>query len=155
MAEDTNTTTLVGRLTRDADIRDYGSDGRQVANIRLAFTTRNNRGGEWTDQSNFINVVKWQVGGLAQYLTKGTQIAVTGRLEMSEWTDKDGRDRQEIQVVAHQVQLLNSRGENTQQGPPHASNDIPAAQTLPGTGGGSRRTTDPDSIDIPFAASLA
>ena len=152
--EDTNTTTLVGRLTRDADVRDYGTDGRQVANIRLAFTTRKNTGGEWTDQSNYVNVTKWNVGGLGPYLTKGTQIAVTGRLELHVWQDKDGRDRQEIQVVADKVQLLNSRGENTQQDPAPRGNDIPTTQTLPSTGGGgTRRTPDPDNIDIPFAAS--
>ncbi len=127
MAEDTNTTTLVGRLTRDADIRDYGSEGRQVANLRLAFTTRNNQGGEWTDKSNYINVTKWSVGGLAPYLVKGQQVAVTGRLELREWTDKDGNHRQDIEVVANQVQLLNSRGENTQQAPAPRGNDIPTA----------------------------
>lgn len=143
MAEDTNTTTLVGRLTRDADIRDYGSDGRQVANIRLAFTTRKNTGGTWEDHSNYINVVKWAVGGLAQYLTKGTQIAVTGRLELREWTDKDGRDRQDIEVVAHQVQLLSSRGENTQQAPRSGGNDIPTPPPTRGSSAGD--------MDIPFA----
>lgn len=152
--QDTNTVVVTGRLTRDAESRTIGADNT-VTDLRLAFTSREKRGGEWEDRSNYVDVTLWGREGLLQYLTKGVQITVTGRLRFEEW-EKNGERRNTLKVVAQDVQLLNSRGENTQQGPPpQAGNDIPTPQTLPGTGGGSRRTTDPDSMDIPFAASFA
>ncbi len=154
--QDTNTVVVTGRLTRDAESRAVGNDNT-VTDLRLAFTTREKRSGEWEDHSNYVDVTLWGREGLLPYLRKGVQITVTGRLRFEEW-EKDGQRRNTLKVVAQDVQLMNSRGENTQQDPAPRGNDIPAPQadTLPGTaGGGSRRTTDPDSIEIPFAASWA
>ena len=111
MASDTNVVVIVGRLTRDAEQRQAGETS--VQSMRLAFSTRKKTGGEWGDVSGYVDVVLFGREGLAQYLTKGKQIGVTGRLSWREW-EKDGVKRQAIEVVANDVQLLDSKGDQPQ-----------------------------------------
>lgn len=116
MAEDINNVTLVGRLAWDPEMRKTNS-GVSVCQVRLAFSTRaKDSSGEWGEKSNFITVVVF--GRMAdlveQYVRKGERIGVTGRLEMNEWTAKDGQKRQQIQVVASAVQFLQPKGEPAQ-----------------------------------------
>lgn len=152
--------TLIGRLTRDPELR-HTNGGTAVCSLRLAVNSRaRDESGEWGDAAGFFDVTVFGrlAESAAEHLEKGRQVAVDGRLSWREWTDRDGGKRQAVEVVANDVQYLARPGHGTQQGPTAAkSNDIPATktQTLPGTGGGSRRTTDPDSADIPFQASHA
>jgi len=136
MAADTNICVLVGRLTRDAEQRQAGDT--TVHAMRLAFTSRGKRGGEWEDQSNFVDVTLFGREGLTPYLTKGTRIGVTGRLSWREWEAKDGTKRQSLEVVAQDVQLLDSKEK--------ASSDLPGEWgTLPST-----PVPAGDDSDIPF-----
>ena len=108
MAADMNAVQLIGRLTRDPDIRTTNG-GQTIANIRLAVTTRENKGGEWGDKSNYFDVVAF--GRTAEtaekYLTKGRRIGVDGRLSWSEW-EKDGVKRQSVEVIAGDIFFLDS-----------------------------------------------
>lgn len=115
---DINSVTLVGRLTRDAEVREAGD--LKIANLRLAFTSREKRGGEWQDRSNFMDVTIFGREGLHQYLLKGTRIGVQGRISWREWQDGQGNKRQNVEIVANDVQLLDSKGEGQ---PKAASND--------------------------------
>jgi single-strand DNA-binding protein len=112
MASDLNRTTLVGRLTRDPEIRTTAG-GTDVANMRLAFTSRRrNPAGDWEDQSNYIDVVVFgaQAGSAGQYLSKGRKIGVDGRLSWREWQQQDGTKRQSIEVIADSIFYLDSNG---------------------------------------------
>lgn len=139
--QDTNIVVVTGRLTRDAESRVVGAD-TTVTDLRLAFTSREKRGDQYEDRSNFVDITLWRRDGLLPYLTKGVQITVTGNLRFEEW-EKDGQKRNALKVVAQDVQLLNSRSENTQQGPPRSSgNDIPTPPPTRGSSAGD--------MDIPF-----
>lgn len=108
MASDLNSVTIVGRLTRDAEQRQAGETS--IQSMRLAYSTRKKVNGEWGDVSGYVDVTLFGREGLAQYLTRGTRIGVTGRLAWREW-EKDGVKRQSTEIVANDVQLLDSKGD--------------------------------------------
>ncbi len=121
---DLNRATILGRLTRDPEVRQTPS-GQTVATLGVA-TNR-----VWTDQSGvkqeraeFHNVVLW--GKLAdiagQYMTKGRRIYIEGRLETRDWTGQDGVKRYRTEIVASNMIMLDGpRGS----GAPAASSDMP------------------------------
>lgn len=102
-----NKVMLVGRLTRDPEIRTT-SGGQSVASISLA-TNRfwKDKNGQRQDKTEFHNVVLW--GRLAeivgQYLTKGQECFIEGRMETRKYTAKDGTERRVTEVVAENMQL--------------------------------------------------
>lgn len=105
MAEDLNTVALVGRLTRDVEVRQAG--GTNALSMRLAVTSRKKVGETWTDVSNFFDVTHFsKAEGLIPLLTKGRQVAIRGRLAWREWESGDGTRRQAVEVVTESLQLL-------------------------------------------------
>ena len=102
-----NTINLIGRLTRDPELRTT-SDESSVAVLRLAVPRR--RGGEDAG-AVFVNVVCFarQAEAAGEYLYKGRRVAVVGRLEHREWTDPDGEPRSRHEVVADHVEFLDAR----------------------------------------------
>jgi len=112
MAADLNRVTIVGRLTRDPELRQTAG-GTSVCSIRLAVTSRVNRGGEWGDQSNYFDVTVFgrQAETAETYLSKGRRIGVDGRLSWREWEAKDGTKRQNVEIIANDVFFLDSRGD--------------------------------------------
>ena len=108
MASDLNSVCIVGRLTRDAEQRMAGETS--IQSMRLAYSTRKKTAGEWGDVSGYVDVTLFGREGLAQYLVKGTRIGVSGRLSWREW-EKDGVKRQSTEIVANDVQLLDSKGD--------------------------------------------
>lgn len=102
-----NKVLLVGRLTRDPEIRTTPT-GQSVASISIA-TNRfwKDKNGQKQDQTEFHNVVLW--GRLAeitgQYLTKGQEAYIEGRLQTRKYTGKDGIERRTTEVVAENMQL--------------------------------------------------
>lgn len=112
MPADLNRVTLVGRLTRDPELRQTAG-GTSVCSIRLAVTSRTNRGGEWSDQSNYFDVTVFgrQAETAETYLAKGRRIGVDGRLSWREWQSQDGTKRQAVEVIANDVFFLDSRGD--------------------------------------------
>jgi single-strand DNA-binding protein len=112
MPADLNRVTLVGRLTRDPELRQTPG-GTAVCSIRLAVTSRTNRGGEWQDQSNYFDVTVFgrQAETAERYLAKGRRIGVDGRLSWREWETQDGSKRQAVEIIANDVFFLDSRGD--------------------------------------------
>jgi single-strand DNA-binding protein len=104
MAADANGLFLVGRLTKDAESKQIGDN--TVHEFRLAFTTREKAGGDWTDKSNYVNVAYWGSEKMGQYLVRGKQVAITGSLVYREWQSQDGSKRSVNEVRARDVQLL-------------------------------------------------
>lgn len=125
--EDLNVVTIVGRLTADPEMRATTS-GTSIASLRLAFTSsrKNSSTGEWEDESNYIGVTVFGNHGeaIARYASKGTKVAVKGRLRYREWETDNGK-RSVIEVVADRVYLLDSR--NSSERPQSQPDYEPAA----------------------------
>ncbi|MEA2474481.1 MAG: single-strand DNA-binding protein [Thermoleophilaceae bacterium] len=156
-ATNINRVVMTGNLTRDPELRSTNS-GTSVCGLRIACNTRRKDGsGNWVDKPNFFDVTVWGAQGenCSQYLSKGRPVAIDGRLEWREYTDKDGNNRQAIEIVADSVQFLGSRegggngGENGGRFTPQT--DVPAdtgdfAPAAPAATGGGGAPDD----DIPF-----
>lgn len=113
MAGDINHVVLVGRLTRDAELK-YTPSGSAVSSMSLAINRRRKNGDQWVDEVNYFDVVLWgrSAESLAPYLTKGKMIGVDGELRQNRW-QQDGQNRSKVEVVAGSIQLL---GGNSSQG---------------------------------------
>jgi len=103
-----NKVLLIGNLTRPPELR-YTPSGTAVADLRLAvnrnYTTP---GGEKRDEVCFLTIVVWgkQAESCGEYLDKGSQIFVEGRLQTRDWEGKDGQKRSVTEVVAERVQFM-------------------------------------------------
>ena len=146
MAGDINRVTLVGRLTRDPELRHLPS-GSAVLQLGLAVNGRQrDEAGNWTDKPNFFDVKVFgnQAEMLSMHLSKGRRIGVDGRLDWSSWEAQDGTKRSKVEVVANSVQFLDSRGEGEGQGQePY----VPAGAQA---GGQSDFSPAGNDDDIPF-----
>ena len=113
MAGDINRVTIVGRLTRDPELRQLPG-GTSVLQMGVAVNGRQrDDAGNWTDKPNFFDVKVFgnQADMLANHLSKGRRIGVDGRLDWSSWEAQDGGKRSKVEIVAQSVQFLDSRGE--------------------------------------------
>lgn len=118
MARSVNKVILVGNLGRDAETK-FTPSGAAVTRFSVA-TTRNwkdQQSGEWKEETNWTNVTVWRQENLANYLTKGKQVYVEGRLQTRSYEDKDGKKVYSTDVVADEVILLGGRGEGAPEGP--------------------------------------
>ena len=157
MPADLNRVTLVGRLTRDPELRHTGG-GDPICSMRLAVSSRaRDKSGNWGDKSNFFDVTVFgrQAQTAADYLAKGRRIGVDGRLSWREWQAQDGTKRQSVEVIANDVFFLDSRGEGGGGGEREATGWSRSADDLApvgaaagnGSGGGSAPA---DDAEIPF-----
>ena len=113
MAGDINRVTLVGRLTRDPELRHLPS-GQPVLQLGVAVNGRQkDELGNWIDKPNFFDVKVFgnQAEMLSQHLSKGRRVGIDGRLDWSSWGAQDGSKRSKVEIVAFQVQFLDSRGD--------------------------------------------
>ena len=113
---DLNSVILIGRLTRDVELK-YTSGGMAIASFAIAVNRRRKNGAQWVEEASFfdINLFGKSAEGLKQYLVKGKQVAIEGELRQDRW-EQDGQPRSKVVVVANNVQLLGGHGNNTQQG---------------------------------------
>lgn len=118
---DINTATLIGRLTRDEDLK-YTSGGMAIGTISLAINRKVKKGQEWVDESNFFDVVIFgkQAESLKPHLVKGKQIGITGYLKQERWSDQNGQNRSVVKIYANDVQLLGGKDGN------NSNNSAPA-----------------------------
>jgi len=108
-----NKVILIGHLGRDAETR-YTTSGVPVTRFTLATNRRvkDPATGEWKDETDWHNVTVWRQENLGQYLTKGKQVYVEGRLQTRSYDDRDsGQKRYFTEVVAEEIFLLGARGE--------------------------------------------
>jgi single-strand DNA-binding protein len=133
MASDTNQVVLVGRLTRDPELRSLAS-GQNLCEIGIAVNTtkKNGNTGEWEDEAHFFNVTCWgrkEGGGLsetvAKFCKKGDRVVVSGRLQQQRWESDNGDKRERVGIVANSVQFLTTKAEREGNG------SAPAAQSGP------------------------
>ena len=123
-----NKVILIGRLTRDPELRYTSNDGVPVANFTIAVDRSfSNQKGE--KEADFIRIVTWkkQAENCANYLSKGRLVAVEGRLQVRSYEDREGVKRIIAEVVAQNVQFLESRrtAEESDSGFDNQSNDEP------------------------------
>ena len=154
MAGSINSVVIVGNLTRDPEMRAIPS-GTSVCQLRVAVNDRvkDPNTGEWADRANYfdVDVFGGQGERCAQWLAKGRQVAVEGRLRWREWETQDGQKRQAVSIVADNVQFIGPRdggGQGGGQGGGFGRATGPTADTDgldgPPRGGG------PDDDEIPF-----
>jgi len=149
LAGDINHVVVVGRLTRDPELRHLPS-GSMVLQLGVAVNGRQrDEAGNWTDKPNFFDVKVFgnQAEMLSNHLSKGRRIGVDGRLDWSSWEAQDGTKRSKVEIVANSVQFLDSRMDGFEGGGSE-NQFVPAAAA-------ARSNTDPDfggntDDDIPF-----
>lgn len=138
-----NRVILVGNLGADAELR-YTGGGAAVANFRVATTeVFKDKDGQRQEQTEWHRVSLWgkQAETIAQWLVKGKQVYVEGRLQTRKWQDKDGNDRYSTEVRGDRVVLLGggaggARREQPDRGDlheaqPHAAAEMPAEDDVP------------------------
>jgi len=144
-----NKVMLIGRLTRDPEMR-YTPSGQPVTSFSIA-TNRYGAGtdGDRREFTDYHNIVAWNIGKrslaeiVAQYTRKGSLVYVEGRLQTRSWEGQDGQKRRTTEVVANDVQFLETRGASSGGG--MGAEEMPPPPDDPGAG---VRDVDPD--DIPF-----
>jgi single-strand DNA-binding protein len=106
-----NKVILVGNLGKDAETK-FTPGGAAVTKFTIATGRRwkDQQSGEWKEETDWHNVVLWRAENLANYLVKGKQVYVEGRLHTRSYDDKDGKKQYFTEVVAEDVILLGGRG---------------------------------------------
>ncbi len=150
-----NKVILIGNLGRDPELR-YTQSGQAVANFSLATNERfgGRDGGEQQERTEWHRIVTWgkTAETCAQYLAKGRNVYIEGRLQTRDWEDRDGNKRQTTEVVAQRVQFLGSpRGEaGGPSGGPGGDQPAPDAGAGSAGSGPSEAGSSGSGDDIPF-----
>ena len=121
---DLNKVVLIGRLTRDPEIKVVGNDTK-IADFSIAVNyTVYKKDAENVEEVNFINCVAFSglAGVIEKYAKKGGQVCVSGRLKQERWEDTDGKARQTVKIIADSLQLLGSKSSGDSVNP---DGDIP------------------------------
>lgn len=130
MARSFNQVTLMGNLTRDPELRQT-PNGQSVCSFSLALNrSYKDSSGEWQEMTDYVDIVAWGPLGerVAQYVTKGRPVLVSGRLQSSSW-EQDGKKRTKVEVNAQDVTFLGGRGEGGDSAPSQPS--APASKPTP------------------------
>ena len=107
-----NKVMIIGRLGRDPEVR-YTQGGQAVANFSLATSERwKSKSGDKEERTEWHRVVAWgrQAELVGEYLSKGRQVFIEGRLQTRDWEDKEGHQRRTTEIVANDIQFLDSKG---------------------------------------------
>lgn len=113
---DLNRTVLIGRLTRDPELR-YTPAGTAVASFSLAVSKTWSQNGKRKEQTSFFNCIAWAKLGetIAEYCKKGHRIGIEGQLQQRRWEDQDGNKKAVVEIVATGLQFLQGKQEGQQQ----------------------------------------
>ena len=145
-----NHITIMGRLTRDPELRRTGS-GIAVASFTLA-VDRDYKPDGGERECDFIDCVAWRQSGefVSKYFSKGRMAVVDGRLQIRSWTDKDGNKRRSAEVVADNVYFGDSKKEQTTGGAAYGSSyGNYGGYAVPGPGSDFAPIED-DDAQLPF-----
>jgi len=109
---DVNNVVLIGRLTRDAELK-YTTSGIAVTKFSIAVNKKRKSGDTYKDEAHFFEIVLWgkSAESLHVYLKKGKQVAVTGELTQDRW-EQNGQNHSKVAVTASAIQLLGGRSDN-------------------------------------------
>ena len=108
-----NRVAITGNLTRDPELR-YAQNGTPILDMGVAVNdrARNQQTGEWEDRPNFVDLTMFgkRAEAVAPYLSKGSKVAVEGRLRWSQWQAKDGSKRSKLEVVVDEIEFMSRDG---------------------------------------------
>ena len=140
MSWDINRVILVGRLTKDCDLK-YTGNGTAVLSFSIAVGLKTKPDG--SKNTSFFNVVVWsKLAELCStYLHKGSQIAIDGRLEQRSWTAQDGSRRSVVEVIAERIEFIGGNPVNKEKEP---------APAQPADGFYDNTNFDPTPVDPSF-----
>ena len=140
-----NHITIMGRLTRDPELRRTGS-GVAVASFTVAVDRDFGKNENGEKETDFIDCVAWRQTGefVSKYFTKGRMAVVSGRLQIRSWTDKDGNKRRTAEVVADNVYFGDSKSDSNDNRTP-----ISYASPAPAPVSDYEQITD-DDAQLPF-----
>jgi single-strand DNA-binding protein len=138
MATDINSVVLIGRLTRDAELR-YSNSGTAICKFSIANSYSRKQGDSWTEETSFFDAVLMgrRAEALHKYLTKGKQIGIKGELRQDRW-EQDGQKRSRVEIFVDDLNLLgggqggdnrSSTRSDSYSGPGRAPDDGAAADT--------------------------
>lgn len=153
MARGVNKVILIGNLGQDPEVK-YMPNGNAVANITVATSEswKDKNTGEQVDRTEWHRVTFYQrlAEIVGEYLKKGSKVYIEGKLQTRKWQDKSGQDRWTTEIIANEMQMLDSRGGgssdfNQNQGAPSQS----APQSAPSQAAPAPANNDFDD-DIPF-----
>jgi single-strand DNA-binding protein len=110
MSGDLNKVMVIGRLGKDPETR-YTANGKPVTNFSVATSERWTKDGEKQERTEWHNVVAFDKLAeiMAEYLRKGSQVYIEGKLQTRKWQDKEGKDRYSTEIVASQMQMLGGK----------------------------------------------
>ena len=149
MARSVNKVILIGHLGKDPELS-YLPSGQSVAKFTLATNySRKDKNGELKEETEWHNIVAWgKLGEICtQYLAKGRQAYIEGRLRTRNWEDREGKTRTTTEIVADNVVMLGGRGESGVEAPIRSGATRTTAVDDSSGGAGSPEITDDD---IPF-----
>lgn len=155
MARGINKCILVGNLGRDPEVR-YTANGGAVANITVATSEQwtDKQSGQKQEKTEWHRVVMFgRLGEIAgEYLRKGSQVYIEGKLQTRKWQDQNGQDRYTTEIVANEMQMLGSRGSAGGSADYEQSAPAPAPQQNQGGGAPAAPAGNLDDFDddIPF-----
>ena len=137
-----NKVILIGRLGADPEVR-YTPSGTPAANFRIATSeVWNDKQGQRQEKTEWHRIVAWRRLGeiCGEYLSKGKQVYIEGRLQTRDWEDKDGNKRYTTEIIANQMQMLGPKG-SSDGGGAYDGSPVSDAGSYPGP---------PPEDDIPF-----
>lgn len=142
---DLNVVALVGRLTRDAELK-YTNSGVAICKLGIAVNRRVKKEDTWQDEASFFDAVLIGRRGeaIAQYLVKGKQIGLRGELRQDRW-EQDGQNRSRVEIFVNDIQLIGGGGGR-------GAGAEPAGPAATGRGGSYQESPPADNFDddIPF-----
>ena len=156
MARGVNKVILIGNVGQDPETR-YMPSGKAVTNLRVATSEswKDKQTGEQREQTEWHTVVMYDrlAKIAAEYLKKGSQVYIEGKLRTRKWQDKEGRDRYTTEINANEMQMLGGRpggAGGTGGGGDFSRSDTPARSAPAGTASRAPAEESPFDDDIPF-----
>jgi len=135
---DMNNLSIIGRITRELEMKTVGQNNTNILNFSIAV------GGFKKDETSFFDVVSFGKTAelINQYLSKGSQIGITGSIKQERYQDKEGNNKSKISIIAQNVQFIGGKNESS-----NSSNNGSSANSNSSSGVDFPK---PDSNDIPF-----
>ena len=143
MSRGVNKVILIGNLGGDPELK-YTQNGHAVATFNVATTERRpDKDNNWTDHTEWHRVVTWRklAETVGEYLKKGSQVYIEGRIQTRQWEDKDGVKRYQTEIVAQNLQMLGRRSDDDA---PAAADNFPVEPEPDQESGGE------ESSELPF-----
>jgi len=148
-----NKVIILGTLGKDAESK-FIPSGKNVCTMSVATNSRYKSGDEWKEETEWHKVTYWNGENIAQYLVKGQQVLLEGRIHTHSY-DKDGETRYSTEIVADRLQLIGKKSDSTGAAPAAApatkapAAPKPAASRAPRAPAPAAPAYDPDQ-DVPF-----